>query len=181
MFKAIQYSKDKGWSSWLDAFKPKPIELDKETIDYFTEIKKAVPTVGDGMTQVGWDYFNEKLKMSNENLLEFQKTWDGIGDPMEAYKVHLQNTGNATSKWSNIAQKAKTIAKSFGAALGSMAVNFAIGMAVEAVAKIATSYSDMVKHAQEATKFVEVRNHKIKNFRLSIIISPCAGRGYVFV
>ena len=173
---AVQYSKDKGWSSWLDTLKTQIPEVSEEATQFFDKLNNGV----DISHCQNYEKLFEQFDIGDKNLQEFIKTWDGIGDPMEAYKIHLQNTATATSKWSNITKKAATIAKSFGAALGSMAVNFAIGMAIDAVTKIATSYSDMVKHAQEATKIYQVINRKIRNFRPVIIISPCAAGGGIF-
>lgn len=91
----------------------------------------------------------------------------GLENAFKGLKVKVIETGSAikgfltTSPVGWIVLIVGAIAKSFGAALGSMAINFAIGMAIDAVTKIATSYSDMVKHAQEATKIC--RSQKSQN------------------
>lgn len=91
----------------------------------------------------------------------------GLENAFKGLKVKVIETGSAikgfllTNPVGLIVLIVGAIAKSFGAALGSMAINFAIGMAIDAVTKIATSYSDMVKHAQEATKIC--RSQKSQN------------------
>lgn len=75
--------------------------------------------------------FIRQSNIADENLISFIQTWDRAGDQVEAYRKHLEEAGQTTSRFSGITQDAKNLIKSFGASLLSVGVDWMIGQAIE--------------------------------------------------
>ncbi len=95
------------------------------------------------------DGVTDKLR---KNLAEFCETADLSGDIMEQYQMHLANSSIQTSHFSGLASKAKGVLKGFGAALGSMAVNWAIGEIIGLAANFFSDLENKEKIAAENAK-----------------------------
>lgn len=102
--------------------------------------------------------FADGIQGVDENFLEFLKTADTSGDLMEQYQQHLQNATSSTSKFSSAL-------KSFGA---NLAINAGITLAISLIAKLATSYSEMIKNAQEATKTYKEHSQQLNDYKSEI-------------
>lgn len=138
---AVQWDSENGLSGWgikiINTFRGVNNELPSisdDIVKYFNEIKKAVPTLGDGQTVVGWDYFNEKLKMTDKNVLKFQEDWNGVGDISEAFQQWMKKNTQSLTLFQRAGKAAGNAIKSIGAAIGSMAAAWAIGEVLSAVA-----------------------------------------------
>ena len=124
---AVQYnSKDNTWSTWLDIFKKEIPEASEESINAFEKLAKAQakgydPTINGRMEK--WIHQN---KLADESLIKFLKDTNYRTKDLASYQQYLKDTGKATSSFANFTKKAGTVLKSFGATLGSMAVNWAI-------------------------------------------------------
>lgn len=147
---AVQYnSKDNTWSTWLDIFKKEIPEASEESINAFEKLAKAQakgydPTINGRMEK--WIHQN---KLADESLIKFLKDTNYRTKDLASYQQYLKDTGKATSSFANFTKKAGTVLKSFGATLGSMAVNWAIseviGLAIEGLDNIANK----AEHAKE--------------------------------
>ncbi len=73
--------------------------------------------------------------MTDKNVLQFLKTWNGVGDISQSFQQYLKETQGGLTCFSGALSKAKGVLKGFGAALGSMAINWAIGQAIGWVSK----------------------------------------------
>lgn len=112
------------------------------------------------------DEWINDLKLSDDKLKEFLRTWDGTGDITEQYTLYLQNNAKATSKWSTITKGAANIAKGFGAALASMGVNMLVGMALDAVISAISNFvradEIAIERMEEAKSTIDELNNSYK-------------------
>lgn len=147
---AVQYnSKDNTWSTWLDIFKKEIPEASEESINAFEKLAKAQakgydPTINGRMEK--WIHQN---KLADESLIKFLKDTNYRTKDLASYQQYLKDTGKATSSFANFTKKAGTVLKSFGATLGSMAVNWAISEAISAIATAIDNEANRVEYAQE--------------------------------
>lgn len=107
------------------------------------------------------------IKESRKDLEEFLKSWDGVGDISQSYQKWMADNGKATSTFSSITQKAGTALKSFGAALGSMGVMWAIseviGFVVTGLHSLATASETARENAAGLAKSISSFNENISN------------------
>ena len=81
------------------------------------------------------DNVTDKLR---DDFADFLQGADLSDDIMEQYQTHLMEASNNTSRFSGFVSKAGSVLKGFGAALGSMAINWAIGEVIKEHRKKAT-------------------------------------------
>ena len=81
---------------------------------------------------------------------------------MEQYQTQLTESSNRTSRFSSLVSKAKGVLKGFGAALGSMGVNWLIG---EVIGFAVTSFNNFVHGAENAKKSAEGFNSSITSLQ----------------
>lgn len=155
---AVQYDKEKGFTTWLDLFK-------KEVIDVSDEVKKIfndgiIPDIKNSPEELqdfyevleengGWDNFISQNKIADEN---FGKFLNAVGESkfnLQDYQKWLETNGNATSTFASLTKKAGGILKSFGATLVSMAINWAIGEVIGVVVTAIDNEINRVEYAQE--------------------------------
>lgn len=74
---------------------------------------------------------------------------DLSGNIMEQYQQYLKDTGKATSKFSDYTLKAGNVLKSFGAAIGSITVNWTITQIISLAATAIDNYIHRVEKAKE--------------------------------
>lgn len=145
---AVQYNEKDGFTTWLDLFKEKLPEISKETDLLFQKInngKVRIKKIKD---------FDHLLDVHNiteqrDELKKFFDTWDRTGDVSKAYQKYLKDNGKATTTFADITKKAGNIIKGFGAALASMAVNFAIGKIIDITVTAIDNYVNAAKYAKE--------------------------------
>lgn len=152
--KAVQYNSDKGWSTWLDAFKNKIPEVSKEADDFFKKLKDInVNLTSDAVkSMIDANVFDDYIKNQNladESLIAFLKDTNYGKKDLVSYQQYLKDTGKATSTFTDFTKKAGTVLKSFGAALGSMAVNWVISEVFELAVTAITNYINRVEIARE--------------------------------
>lgn len=148
--------------------KKENVDLGKEFTDFY-EITKS-----DGYN-FEWFYnnHNEKeinqwvnqLKLSDDNLKKFLKTWDGIGEISQSYQQWMTDNGKATSTFTTFTKKASSILKSFGSTLGSMAVDLLFDEIVGELQELAQSEKNLSEKNNElfdeSNSNAEEYNYKI--------------------
>lgn len=95
------------------------------------------------------DDFIKENNLADESLIAFLKDAKYGTKDLANYQQYLKDTGKATSQFSGFVNKAKGVLKGFGAALGSMAVNWAIGEAIGLVVTAIDNEIHRVEYAQE--------------------------------
>lgn len=119
LYLAVQYDKENGFTTWLDLFKKQVAELTPEINDLFKEINDG--TVKINKIENYNDLFNDyDIIKSRKDLEKFFTTAYKGGDVSKKYQQWMIANGKATSQFSDFVNEAKS-------ALGSMAVNWAIG------------------------------------------------------
>lgn len=145
---AIQYNADdNSWTGWVnslvDSIKNKKPEVQSAITDLFTDIENL------DIKEIDWDkVFNSRgIKDSNGELKEFLENLDDTDDIFGKYQNYLNTTASSTTLFAEITKKAGVVLKSFGAVLGSMAINWAIGKTIDFAVK---TVDDMVHHIEKA-------------------------------
>ena len=167
-FKAVQYKSDTGWGGWIsDIYK-----ACKGTIDLGDEFAKfknvtkdwdfnlVYKTFGDDENRI--QKWIDNLKLSDNNLKQFLKTWDGVGDISQAFQQYLKKTQGGLTGFSGALNKARGVLGGFGAALGSMAAMWAIG---EVIGLAVTAFNNFVNSAENAKKAAEGFNSSITSLQ----------------
>ncbi len=133
LYQAVQYDKENGhFTTWIDLFKKKVVEIKPEVDDLFKSINDGKEKINEIKQN---ELFNElfdnyEIKDSRENLEKFFKTVYKGGDVFKEYQKYMKDSGQATTTFTSIAKKAGSVLASFGATIGSMVVNWAIGQAI---------------------------------------------------
>lgn len=93
--------------------------------------------------------FIKENELADESLVNFLEDVDIKDKSLERYQQYLKDTGKATSMFSGFTQKATSVLKSFGAAMASMAVMWAIGEIVSLVVKGFDNLAHSAEHCKE--------------------------------
>lgn len=153
---AVQYNKKNNtWSGLLvDIFNVKKniIDISEEATNFFNKTKnwrKSSLIITDNKK---FDSFVQKMNLADKSLINFlQDTKYGTKD-LANYQLYLKNISNANSTFASLTQKAGSMLKSFGAALGSMAAMWAIG---ELIGLAVSSIDNLVHSAEHCKKRVD--------------------------
>lgn len=93
--------------------------------------------------------WSEDCGVCTDELTKFFNSIDTSGDIMGQYKAHLVKLQKEQSTFTAFTQKAGTALKTLGAALGSMAVNWAIGKVIDIAAIIIDNFINSAEHCKE--------------------------------
>jgi hypothetical protein len=149
----VQWDSKDGLSGWGVDFLNTIRGIKKELPSISEEAKKVFADIEDSVAQ-GYnpeftDDFVGSMELADESLIAFlQDTNYGTKD-LESYKQYLINTGKQISTFAKLTKSAGNVIKSFGAALGSMAVNWAIGEVIGTIANAIDQYVNRVEYAKE--------------------------------
>lgn len=108
------------------------------------------------------DAFIQKHKIADANFLEWLKTVDESTFTFENYQNWLIKNGKQTTTWASITKKAGAIAKSFSAALGSMAINAAIGIVISKIEQLIVTQEELKEKAEEALSSYQDSQNTLK-------------------
>lgn len=97
------------------------------------------------------------MELSNNNLKEFLRSWNGIGDISESYQKWMIDNANANSHFADSTTKTGDILKSLGDSITSMGVNAALGFLIDFAA---TGIYNLI-HANEQA--IEASNNAKEN------------------
>jgi len=144
---AVQWdSENDKFTTWFSKIKAQIPEVSKEADNLLKKIAS-----GD-LKFTSFKSFSDTITISDESLKSFLKTWDGIGDPIQAYNSYLQSAGKQTSAFASGVQKAGSVLKSLGATLASMAIMWGIGKGIEL---LVTGIDNLVHRAEKANEAME--------------------------
>lgn len=149
---AVQYNSDTdSWTTWIDKLKQEVPTVKKEISEFF-ELMNAQGVPLNKWAQSNDEVFDKlckQYKVTDTELKNFLRTWDGSGDVAEAFQAHLKNSANGLTLFQRAGKAAGGVIKSLGATLGSMAAMWAI---VEVISLAITGLDRLVNHAKYASE-----------------------------
>lgn len=154
---AVQYDSEKGWSSWLSVFKNQLKDVSEETTHFFQKMSDigAHLTHDSIQSMIDSNVFDDYIKgqgLADESLIKFLTDAKYGKKDLESYQQYLKDTGGGISAFTTFTKKASTALKSLGAAMASMAVNWAIGKVIDLIATGIDKFGNASKHAAENAK-----------------------------
>lgn len=162
---AVQWDKEKGLNGWGVDFWNTIRGIKKDLPEVNAEIKQFIGSQDDlkGKNPESLEWIRPQLiqdaeELSNvtdelkDDFTSFLETADLSGDILKQYQAHLKKTGKSVNDFSSFTKKAGNVLKSFGATLGSMFVNWAIGKAIDFVATKLDNLANVSKHAAESAQ-----------------------------
>ena len=130
---AVQYnSENNSWNTWLDIFKNKIPKVSNEAKNTFVKLKEQLEQ---GISVDNWDKWINKNNLADKSLIDFLKDANYSAKDLANYQQYLIDTGKSTSAFTSFTKKAGAALKSFGAAMSSMAITWAIGEVIGLIAK----------------------------------------------
>lgn len=151
-YMAVQYDKEKGFTTWLDSLKKEIANVSSEINTLFDDtISKMSQKQWDEIfeDENGWDNFIAKNQIADENFKEFLSTVEKSKFTLEDYQQWLIQNGKATSTFTSFTQKAGTALKTLGAAMASMAINWAISEIISFAIKSFDNLANSAEHCKE--------------------------------
>ena len=147
---AVQYDKEKGFTTWLDSFKDKIPDVSKEVNVLFDDINKGITNINDiSSDDINKIFDRYKITEWREDLENFLKSWDGVGDISSSYQSWMIQNGKATSTFTTFTAKAGTVLKSFGATLASIGISWAISEIISFAIKSFDNLAHSAEHCKE--------------------------------
>lgn len=137
-YQAVQYDKEKGFTTWLSALKKEAVVVSDEVKTLFKDVvpnkndTEAWLEIGDDIYLNGIDSFIDKHKIADENFKDFLHHIGNAKFDMQDYKQWLIDSGKATFSFSSSMGKAGDILKSLGTSIASIGGNILLGMGIEA-------------------------------------------------
>lgn len=144
---AVQYDKEKGFTTWFSSIKRDLPIISKEAEKLFDNISNGIVNFQD-VKDFSHLFDVYKITDSRKELEEFLKSLDGISDISSSYQQWMIANGKSTSTFTSFTQKAGSILKSFGATLASIGINWAIGEIIS----LAIKGFDNLAHSEEHCK-----------------------------
>ncbi len=136
---AVQYNSDTdSWTTWIDKLKQEVPTVKKEISEFF-ELMNAQGVPLNKWAKSNDEIFDKlckKYKVTDTELKNFLRTWDGSGDVAEAFQAHLKNSTNGLTLFQRAGKAVGITLKELGAILGSMAAMWAIGEAISGLFKM---------------------------------------------
>lgn len=152
---AVQYNSDTdSWTTWIDKLKQEVPTVKKKITDFFESMKaQGVPL--NEWAKLNDTVFNDmckQYKVTDTELKNFLRTWDGSGDVAEAFQAHLKKSTNGLTLFQRAGKAAGNAIKSIGAAIGSMAATWAIG---EVLSLVFTGIDSLLNQASNISEKAE--------------------------
>lgn len=149
---AVQYNKDTGWGGFiLDIYKAKKgiVDVSDEATKFFDKTKNWKNSSLVITDEKKFDSFIKKMNLTDESLINFLKDTNYGTKDLASYQQYLKDTGKSTTTFSSFTKSASSVLKSFGAVLGSMGVNWAIGEVIGLAVTAIDKEVNRVEYAQE--------------------------------
>lgn len=134
---AVQYNSDTdSWTTWIDKLKQEVPTVKKEISEFFemADAQGLKLETWSSKSNGAFDKLCKQYKVTDTELKNFLRTWDGSGDVAEAFQAHLKKSTNGLTLFQRAGKAAGNAIKSIGAAIGSMAAMWAIGEVISLVA-----------------------------------------------
>lgn len=157
---AVQYdSKNNQWDGWvssiINSIRNGKKQISAEASDMFSFFDNdgiEFARVRDiTLAKEKFEEFCDTFKITSEEEKEFLKSWNGVGDISEKFQKWMKDNNKSLFSFANITKTAVNAVKYFGAALGSMAINFLISKGIELAATAFDNYIHRVEKAKERT------------------------------
>lgn len=159
---AVQYdSKNNAWGGFIiDAYKAKKgiVEVSEEATKLFDKYKDK--DLSNAMNQImshgTFDNFIEKNKLADETLISFLQDTEYSEKTLENYQLYLKKPTNSMTLFQRASKAASSAAKSFVAALSSMAITWAItegiSLLIKGVSKLNEKFNETIQLNKEIEK-----------------------------
>lgn len=165
---AVQYHSDSGsFSSIFDGLIGKISPVKKEIKEFF-ELADAQDLKLETWRNKSDKEFNElckQFKVTDSELKNFLRTWDGSGDISEAFTAHMKQSTESMTLFQRGAKAAGTAFKTVVAAVGSMAITFAISEVISIISELITSSDRLAEKAQDLGAEFKNTETDISNYK----------------
>lgn len=149
---AVQYNSDSNsFSTIFDGLIGKISPVKKEIKEFF-ELADAQGLKLETWRNKSDKVFNElckQFKVTDSELKNFLRTWDGSGDISEAFTAHMKQSTESMTLFQRGAKAAGTAIKTIGAAVASMAITWAISEVISVIGDLITSSDRLAEKAQD--------------------------------
>ena len=149
---AVQYNSDSNsFSTIFDGLIGKISPVKKEIKEFF-ELANAKGIPLNEWSKVSNNVFDDlckEFKVTDSELKNFLRTWDGSGDISEAFTAHMKQSTESMTLFQRGAKAAGTAFKTVVAAVGSMAITFAISEVISIISELITSSDRLAEKAQD--------------------------------
>ena len=149
---AVQYNSDSNsFSTIFDGLIGKISPVKKEIKEFF-ELANAKGIPLNEWSKVNNNVFDDlckEFKVTDSELKNFLRTWDGSGDISEAFTAHMKQSTESMTLFQRGAKAAGTAFKTVVAAVGSMAITFAISEVISIISELITSSDRLAEKAQD--------------------------------
>lgn len=165
---AVQYNSDSNsFSTIFDGLIGKISPVKKEIKEFF-ELANAqgIPlNTWSKVSNNAFDKLCKKFKVTDSELKKFLRTWDGSGDISEAFTAHMKQSTESMTLFQRGAKAAGTALKTVVAAVGSMAITFAISEVISIINDLVTSSDRLAEKAQDLGAEFKNTETDISNYK----------------
>lgn len=165
---AVQYNSDSNsFSTIFDGLIGKISPVKKEIKEFF-ELANAKGIPLNEWSKVSNNVFDalcKEFKVTDSELKNFLRTWDGSGDISEAFTAHMKQSTESMTLFQRGAKAAGTAFKTVVAAVGSMAITFAISEVISIISELITSSDRLAEKAQDLGAEFKNTETDISNYK----------------
>lgn len=165
---AVQYNSDSNsFSTIFDGLIGKISPVKKEIKEFF-ELANAKGIPLNEWSKVCNNVFDDlckEFKVTDSELKNFLRTWDGSGDISEAFTAHMKQSTESMTLFQRGAKAAGMAFKTVVAAVGSMAITFAISEVISIISELITSSDRLAEKAQDLGAEFKNTETDISNYK----------------
>lgn len=165
---AVQYNSDSNsFSTIFDGLIGKISPVKKEIKEFF-ELANAKGIPLNEWSKVSNNVFDDlckEFKVTDSELKNFLRTWDGSGDISEAFTAHMKQSTESMTLFQRGAKAAGTALKTVGAAVASMAITWAISEVISIISELITSSDRLAEKAQDLGAEFKNTETDISNYK----------------
>lgn len=165
---AVQYNSDSNsFSTIFDGLIGKISPVKKEIKEFF-ELANAKGIPLDKWSKASDDVFDKlckQFKVTDSELKNFLRTWDGSGDILEAFTAHMKQSTESMTLFQRGAKAAGTAIKTVGATVASMAITWAISEVISIISELITSSDRLAEKAQDLGAEFKNTETDISNYK----------------
>lgn len=165
---AVQYNSDSNsFSTIFDGLIGKISPVKKEIKEFF-ELANAKGIPLNEWSKVSNNVFDDlykEFKVTDSELKNFLRTWDGSGDILEAFTAHMKQSTESMTLFQRGAKATGTAIKTVGAAVASMAITWAISEVISVIGDLITSSDRLAEKAQDLGAEFKNTETDISNYK----------------
>lgn len=165
---AVQYNSDSNsFSTIFDGLIGKISPVKKEIKEFF-ELANAKGIPLNEWSKVSNNVFDDlckEFKVTDSELKNFLRTWDGSGDILEAFTAHMKQSTESMTLFQRGAKAAGTAIKTVGAAVASMAITWVISEVISIISELITSSDRLAEKAQDLGAEFKNTETDISNYK----------------